>query len=113
MTQRLRSQWPTALLFIFPAVYFLYLHVNWFPEPDFTPKIMPPKPKLNVQSFPRPPLLEKIPRHILIKYQNHTIAETRDAYWALETHHPPSNLPPLHHSYCISKNNRDIRSSGH
>ena len=53
---------------------------------------MPPKAKLNVQSFPRPPLLEKISRHVLVKYQNQTLVETRDAYWALETHHPPSVL---------------------
>ncbi|KAI4164360.1 MAG: hypothetical protein LQ342_002007 [Letrouitia transgressa] len=50
---------------------------------------MPPKPKLNVQNFPRPPLLEKISRHLRIVWNNHTIADTRDAYWVLETTHPP------------------------
>ncbi|KAL9639524.1 MAG: hypothetical protein Q9164_000877 [Protoblastenia rupestris] len=55
---------------------------------------MPPKPKLNVQSFPRPPHLEKVPRNVLVKYQNQTIAETKDAYWALETHHPPTYYLP-------------------
>ena len=69
---------------------------------------MPPKPKLNVQSFPRPPLLEKISHHVLVKYQNHTIAETKDAYWALETHHPPSNTSPLffmivHHGQLVER----------
>lgn len=51
---------------------------------------MPPKPKLNVQSFPRPPLLERTPRHIQIKWHGQTIADTKDAYWVLETYHPPS-----------------------
>lgn len=46
--------------------------------------------KLNVQSFPRPPLLEKISRHLQIKWKGTVIADTRDAYWVLETHHPPS-----------------------
>ena len=52
---------------------------------------MATKAKLNVQSFPRPPLLEQISRRILVKYQNHVIAETDKSFWALETHHPPSN----------------------
>jgi uncharacterized protein (DUF427 family) len=53
---------------------------------------MPPKPKLNVQNFPRPPLLERTPRHLQIKWQGQTIADTEDAYWVLETYHPPSNF---------------------
>ncbi|KAL6715637.1 hypothetical protein ACLMJK_006598 [Lecanora helva] len=56
---------------------------------------MPPKPKLNVHSFPRPPLLEKTPRHLQIKWHNQIIADTKDAYWVLETTHPPTYyLPP-------------------
>lgn len=51
---------------------------------------MPPKPKLNVHSFPRPPLLEKTPRHLQIKWDGHLVADTRDAYWVLETTHAPS-----------------------
>lgn len=51
---------------------------------------MPPKPKLNVTNFPRPPLLEKTPRHLQIKWDDLVIADTKDAYWVLETHHPPS-----------------------
>lgn len=55
--------------------------------------------KLNVQTFPRPPALQKISRHIQIKWDGHLIADTKDAYWVLETHHPPSkcshqNLAP-------------------
>lgn len=53
---------------------------------------MPPKPKLNVQSFPRPPLIEKTNRHLQVKYQGQIIADTKDAYWVLETYHPPSML---------------------
>lgn len=45
---------------------------------------------INVQSFPRPPLLEKTPRHLQIRWNGELIADTRDAYWVLETHHPPS-----------------------
>lgn len=51
---------------------------------------MPPKPKLNVHNFPRPPLLEKTPRHLQVKWWDQTIADTKDAYWVLETTHPPS-----------------------
>lgn len=51
---------------------------------------MASKTKLNVQSFPRPPLLEKTPRHLQIKWNGEVIADTKDAYWVLETHHPPS-----------------------
>lgn len=53
------------------------------------------KPKLNVHNFPRPPLCEKTNRHLLIKWNDQTIAETTDAYWVLETTHPPTYyLPP-------------------
>ncbi|PMD14107.1 DUF427-domain-containing protein [Hyaloscypha hepaticicola] len=55
---------------------------------------MPPKPKLNVQSFPRPPFLEKTPRHLQVKWRGHTIADTKDAYWVLETYHPPTYYIP-------------------
>ncbi|KAI9047083.1 hypothetical protein LZ554_009156 [Drepanopeziza brunnea f. sp. 'monogermtubi'] len=56
---------------------------------------MPPKPRLNVQNFPRPPLLERTPRHLQIKWHGHTIADTKEAYWVLETYHAPTYyLPP-------------------
>jgi hypothetical protein len=51
---------------------------------------MASKVKLNVQSFPRPPRLEKTARHLQVVYKGQTIADTKEAYWALETHHPPS-----------------------
>ncbi|QSZ37416.1 hypothetical protein DSL72_009514 [Monilinia vaccinii-corymbosi] len=57
---------------------------------------MPPElPRLNVQSFPRPPLMEKTPRHLIVRYQGQTIAETKDAYWVLETHHSPTYYLPV------------------
>lgn len=54
---------------------------------------MASKLKMNVQSFPRPPRLEKVPRHLQIVYKGQTIADTKEACWALETHHPPSMFP--------------------
>ncbi|KAF8859893.1 DUF427-domain-containing protein, partial [Acephala macrosclerotiorum] len=56
---------------------------------------MPPKPKLNVQNFPRPPLIERTPRHLQVKWHGQIIADTKEAYWILETYHPPTYyLPP-------------------
>ena len=46
---------------------------------------MSTKAKLNVHNFPRPPLLEKTPRHLVIKWGGETVADTKDAYWVLET----------------------------
>jgi hypothetical protein len=51
---------------------------------------MASKAKLNVQNFPRPPLLELTARHLVIRWKGQTLAETRSAYWVLETTHPPS-----------------------
>lgn len=63
--------------------------------------------KLNVQSFPRPPLLEKTNRHLQVKWNGQTIAETRDAYWVLETHHPPTYyLPPSSVQIPLQKTSR-------
>ena len=55
--------------------------------------IMPLKPRLNVQNFPRPPLLERTNRHLQVKWHGQIIADTKDAYWVLETYHAPS----IHH----------------
>ncbi|KFA63348.1 hypothetical protein S40285_01791 [Stachybotrys chlorohalonatus IBT 40285] len=52
------------------------------------------KAPMNVQKFPRPPLLEKISRHIQITWKGQEIANTREAYWVLETHHPPTYYLP-------------------
>lgn len=56
---------------------------------------MPPKAKLNVHNFPRPPLLERTPRHLVVKWNNKVIADTTEGYWALETTHPPSAHPGI------------------
>ncbi|RFU78602.1 hypothetical protein TARUN_3645 [Trichoderma arundinaceum] len=61
-------------------------------------------PKMNVQSFPRPPRLDKISRHIRITYKDVEIADTSDAYWVLETHHPPSESEKT----SITKNGGDV-----
>ncbi|MCJ1292568.1 hypothetical protein MMC34_004119 [Xylographa carneopallida] len=56
---------------------------------------MPPKAPLNPFTFPRPPLLERTPRHLQVKWQDVVIADTKDAFWVLETTHPPTYyLPP-------------------
>jgi hypothetical protein len=51
---------------------------------------MPPKPRLNVQNFPRPPLLERTSRHLEVKWHGQVIADTKEACWVLETYHAPS-----------------------
>lgn len=76
-------------LIICSTTFILVLLVLRPPNFDRT-TVMPPKPKLNVHNFPRPPLLEKTPRHLQVKWLDQTIAETKDAYWVLETTHPPS-----------------------
>ncbi|UNI22350.1 hypothetical protein JDV02_008246 [Purpureocillium takamizusanense] len=55
---------------------------------------MASKLKLDVQSFPRPPALQKISRDIRITFRGDVIAQTQDAYWVLETHHPPTYYLP-------------------
>lgn len=52
-------------------------------------------PKLNPRNFPRPPLCEHTPRHLQVVWNGTTIAETKEAFWVLETYHPPTYyLPP-------------------
>lgn len=55
---------------------------------------MSTKPKLNVHNFPRPPLLERTPRHLVIKWSNIEVLSTKNAYWVLETTHPPTYYIP-------------------
>jgi uncharacterized protein (DUF427 family) len=51
--------------------------------------------KLNPRNFPRPPLCERTPRHLKVVWNGTTIAETKEAFWVLETYHPPTYyLPP-------------------
>ncbi|EME41541.1 hypothetical protein DOTSEDRAFT_46513 [Dothistroma septosporum NZE10] len=67
-----------------------------------------PGNKLNYQNprtYPRPPLCEKTTRYLEIKWGGQTIAETKEAYWVLETFHPPTYyLPPSSLTIPLSKN---------
>lgn len=52
---------------------------------------------LDPRTFPRPPRLEQISKHVLIKWPGaggSRIAETRRAFWVLETYHPPTYYIP-------------------
>jgi uncharacterized protein (DUF427 family) len=56
---------------------------------------MSSKAMMDPRAFPRPPLCERTPRRLQIKWNGQVIAETQEAYWALETYHPPTYyLPP-------------------
>ena len=91
------SKVPTSLiLFIFLEHHTIGFNcINIYLSTKASIKMLP-KPRLNVQNFPRPPLLEKTSRHLVVKYRGQTIAETSDAYWVLETYHSPSQYP-----FCI------------
>ncbi|KAF2210630.1 hypothetical protein CERZMDRAFT_44811 [Cercospora zeae-maydis SCOH1-5] len=66
-----------------------------------------PSGKLNPRNFPRPPLCERTPRHLEVKWNGQTIADTREGYWVLETYHPPTYyLPPSSLKVPLSKNSR-------
>lgn len=63
--------------------------------------------KLNPRNFPRPPLCERTSRHLQIKWQSNgeLIADTKEAYWVLETFHPPTYyLPPSSLKVDLTKN---------
>lgn len=60
----------------------------------FFRRIMSTKAKLNPRDFPRPPACEKTPRHLQVKWNDHLIADTKEGYWVLETHHPPTYYFP-------------------
>lgn len=52
---------------------------------------------IDPRTFPRPPRLERIAKELLIKWpgpNGATIASTKDAFWVLETYHPPSYYLP-------------------
>src|SRR5947209_16203888 len=49
----------------------------------------------SVWDYPRPPLLERSPKTVLVSFAGHEIARSSEAYRILETSHPPSwYLPP-------------------
>ena len=61
--------------------------------------------QLNVQTFPRPPLVERCNRHLQVMWHGALIADcpADEAYWVLEAHHPPSaSTPPFHPSNLAS-----------
>ena len=63
--------------------------------------------KLNPRNFPRPPSCERTSRHLQIKWNDQVIADTKEAYWVLETHHPPTYyLPPSSIKIPLSKNSK-------
>ncbi|PWR01710.1 hypothetical protein DKT77_16480 [Meridianimarinicoccus roseus] len=52
-------------------------------------------PTENVQSYPRPPLLERVPHRLRVVFGGLTVADTLDGWRVCETHHPPSYYIPL------------------
>ena len=63
--------------------------------------------KLNPRNFPRPPSCEQTPRHLQVKWDGEIIADTKEAYWALETYHPPTYyLPPSSLKIPLNKTSR-------
>ncbi|MBF9032278.1 DUF427 domain-containing protein [Rhodobacterales bacterium HKCCE3408] len=52
-------------------------------------------PVENVQDYPRPPALQPVPQRLLVRLRGETVAETRNGYRVLETHHAPTYyIPP-------------------
>jgi uncharacterized protein (DUF427 family) len=61
-----------------------------------TPRRVEPGPgQESVWDYPRPPRLEDSTRHIELRFNGRTIAETRRAKRVLETSHPPVYYIPL------------------
>lgn len=55
----------------------------------------PALPVENVQSYPRPPLVEAVPQRIRIIFADTLIVDSVRAHRVLETHHPPTYyIPP-------------------
>ena len=88
-----RIPYLTYTLILTALIFLLLIVISHRNPPDELPaKNMPPKPPLNVQSFPRPPFLERTSRLLQIKWDEQLVAETDEAYWVLETTHPPSEF---------------------
>ena len=49
----------------------------------------------NVQSYPRPPALERVPQRLVIQLGGALVADTTRALRVLETHHAPTYYLPL------------------
>jgi uncharacterized protein (DUF427 family) len=57
--------------------------------------VMTDLPRENVQSYPRPPVLESVAQRIVVRLGGAVVAESMRALRVLETHHPPTYyLPP-------------------
>ncbi|SMR47513.1 unnamed protein product [Zymoseptoria tritici ST99CH_3D1] len=69
------------------------------------------KTMLNPATFPRPPACEKTSRHLTVTLQNGTkVADTKEAYWVLETYHPPTYYLPAS-SLLVPKSKSSARST--
>ena len=55
----------------------------------------------NVQSYPRPPVVETVPQRIRIVFGGVTIVDTLRAKRVLETHHPPTYYIPREDVECL------------
>lgn len=55
---------------------------------------LPMLPTEDVQTYPRPPLLESAPYPIRVEAEGQIIINTRDAWRVCETHHPPTYYFP-------------------
>ncbi len=51
-------------------------------------------PRENVQSYPRPPVLEPVPQRIIVRLGGALVADTTRALRVLETHHAPTYYLP-------------------
>jgi uncharacterized protein (DUF427 family) len=60
--------------------------------------------KLNVTTFPRPPIVERVNRHIQIKWHGQLLADCPpgEGFWVLEAHHAPGPFPKFPISISIS-----------
>lgn len=61
-------------------------------RPSFA--IEPKEGQRSVWDFPRPPVIEKVSKTVVVKYQGEKILETRDAIAVLETASPPTYYVP-------------------
>ena len=51
-------------------------------------------PEENVQSYPRPPVLEPVPQRLIVRLGGEVAADTQKGYRVLETHHAPTYYFP-------------------
>lgn len=74
------------------------------------PTPIKPKPgQESVWDYPRPPRLEATKKHIIVRFNEVVIADTKRAYRVLETSHPPGYyMPPedINMAYLVRGNGR-------